>query len=65
MEFMHHYILLKSVLKSSYVSAITRTCHLTLCLDVQICIWGVFQNINMILELKVKVKLRQTLKYDS
>ena len=50
---------LKSVFKSNYVSAITRTCHLTVCLDVHI--WCVFQIINLILELKVKVKLRQNL----
>ena len=51
----------KSVLKSNYVSTITRTCHLTVCLDVYICLWYVFQLINIILELKVKVKLRQKL----
>ena len=42
-----------SVLKSNYVSAITRNCHLTLCLDVHICLWRVFQIINIILESKV------------
>ena len=54
MDFVHY----KSVLKSNYVNAITRTCHLTLCLDVYICLWCVFQIINIILELKVKIKLR-------
>ena len=51
----------KSVLKSNCVIAITRTLHLTLCLDVHICIWCVFQIINVILQSKVKVKLRQKL----
>ena len=47
----------KSVLKSNYASANTSTCHLILCLDVHICLWCVLQIINMILELKIKVKL--------
>ena len=57
MEFVHH----QSVLKSNYVSAITITCYLTLCVDVNVCLWCVFQIINTILEFKVKVKLRQNL----
>ena len=51
----------KSVLKSNFDSAITRTCHLPSCPDVNICLWLVFQIINIILELKVTVKLRQNL----
>ena len=43
MEFVHH----QSVLKSNNVNDITRTCHLTLCLDVHICLWCVFQIINI------------------